>query len=407
MMSMHREYNGRAHGVPHTPHNYTDTHTASDNTNTNTPVFHVALITAGELRSFAFVEKSWERYLIKPWKKHIKLFAHIVQTTNCPLASYGLSRLSKLATEYELSSSTSLIPSREIFSRMPSCLTTPEYFPRWQKRFGGFARGNFIDMYTRRKRAYELSRAYGEQHQIEWDLVVFLRLDTAFYDPVIDLYSIYQMIQSHQRVSNITNGIFIPGSCNFGGVCDRFAIGLFSAMEIYFESDWPFQVLDMSCQSPEETQHLLGHIPTDKYEGYVPTMKTIAQLKEELTVHIPTSETILSLWFVMKNLTQLNYDRDIAFATLRVEHAPGYCSLSRSDYIYKYPNKTADGSGFIWDADKHSMYDLTSPFKRGDLEGSWEKRCGNHTLHLDVKKMCLNYPSCSCNKPFGYLYLGI
>jgi hypothetical protein len=408
---MHHEYNGRVHGLPMFSYD-------------NQTTFQVAVITAGELRSFLFVEKSWERYFLKEWKNHIKIFGHIVQTPNCPLASAGLNKFVKLATDYELSSSVPLLSAKETLSRLPPCLVTPEYRPRWEKRFSGFSRGNFVDMYARRKRAFDLAMAYAEQRSFQWDLIFFLRLDTAFYDPPLHLYSIYQVLKQYEGSStsqpldtpqpfqSSSPAVFIPGSCNFGGLCDRFAIGLPQTMSIFFEPDWTFQVMDWSCSPPSpdtsktrSKSSLLSLLPINKYEGFIPTEDTIRKMKEDLTVHVPTSETILSLWMVLNNITQLNYDKNIAFATLRVEHSPGYCSLSRSDYIHHYPNQTS----FIWDPDKHAMYDIASPFKDFDLIGNHEQRCGNHTRHFirELPKICSNFPSCSCLKAFGHLYLGV
>jgi hypothetical protein len=395
MMSMHREINGRIHGLPKVPFPQ------------DFP-FNIAVITAGELRSFAYVEKSWERYFLNDWKSHIKIFGHLIHIPSCPLSSFAFRKFTKLATDYEYFSSTSLLSPTETLSRLPSCLTTPEYRPRWVKRFQTNGRGNFIDMTSRRKRAYELARAYGITHQIQWDLIFFLRLDTAFYDPPLDLYSIYSLLKKSEEPTETTGSgrnpaIFIPGSCNFGGMCDRLAFGLPETMDVYFETDWPLKVMAMSCAPAEETAYLLPQLAQGKYEGFVPELDTIRKMKEDLTVHVPSSETMLSLWAVMNNITQLNYDKDIAFATLRVEHAVGYCSLTRRDYIHHYPNQTQ----FIWDPDKHSMYDLTSPFKGLDLVASREERCGNRTQHLDLEKICATYPSCSCLKNFGHLYMGV
>jgi hypothetical protein len=458
---MHREYNGRLHGLQYS--NFSESKLTS---------FNIALITAGELRSFPFVEKSWDRYFLKKYKANIKIFGHIIAPQplppsgsssasgstssshhhQCPLTTFGLQRFHKIATEYEISSPVSYIPSRDILNRLPLPLKQSSNYPKWKKRLGEISRGNYVDMFVRRKRAYELALHYSEIHQLKWDLIFFLRLDTAFYDPSLDLYSIYQTIlkfeqensipiipskpspdQGPEQLSNqgpeqntqiLSHGIFIPGSCNFGGVCDRFAIGTPEAMDLYFQTDWYFKVLDwayakitsrssssstsFSSTSPEiltlsDETLLRDYLPRGKYENFNPTLPFITEMRNEIILQQPTSETMLSLWFVLNNITQLNYDRDLAFATLRVEHANDYCNMTRIEYIYQHPNRTA----FIWDPDKYPMYDVASPYLRFDHTASPELRCGAHTQHLDVKKICERVGACNCNRSFGHLYKGV
>ena len=44
-------------------------------------------------------------------------------------------------------------------------------------------RGNVIDMYDRRARAYELANIYAAANNIVWDGVLYIRLDSATYEP--------------------------------------------------------------------------------------------------------------------------------------------------------------------------------------------------------------------------------
>jgi hypothetical protein len=44
---------------------------------------------------------------------------------------------------------------------------------------------------------------------------------------------------------------------------------------------------------------------------------------------------------------------------------------------------------------------------RFDHTASPELRCGAHTQHLNVTKICQHYPACNCNRTFGHLYLGV
>jgi hypothetical protein len=317
-------------------------------------------------------------------------------------AAYGLTRFRAIAADYEVSSPSPYVPTRDIMNRLPAKLKTDQYIHRWQKRLGAFGRGNFVDMAARRKRAYELARSYAAIHKFEWDLIFFVRLDLAFYDPVLDFYSIYRYMKQFSELNaGLSKPLFIPGACNFGGACDRIAMGLPNAMDIYFEQDWVFQVFDMACKTEEETKYLVGHMEPEKFENHITGVGDVESGKFQITIDEPSSEHILALWLIMNNMTQLNFDGMLAFVTLRTEHAEGYCSLTREGYTQLYPNSTQ----FLWDPDKMTSY-LTSGHNNLDLDASYEKRCGNHTLHLHVKQTCLEFPGCGCNKPYGYLYMG-
>jgi hypothetical protein len=432
---MHREYNGRAHGLKF--YNSSDLPeilaTFPQPSSPQHPPLKIALITAGELRSFVFVIKSWEKYFLKKYKHSIKIFGHLLRGSNCSLYHHNLQKFHSLATEYEIYSPRSSFNSpSDLLHKFPSSLKETKAFEPWFQRFSSSSRGNFLDMFTRRKRAYDLAISYSEAHNFKWDLIFFVRPDTAFYDPSLDLYSIFQTIHEFEAKNSISSsipssasspgaqtilshGIFVPGSCNFGGVCDRFAIGTPEAMNLYFELDWVFKVINWAFSPPNITSDvfLLSQLlPRGKYENLEPNLDFVTEMRKEVTEPIggPTSETMLSLWFVLKNITQLNYDRNLAFATIRVEHADAYCNMTRLQYIYQHPNRTAGvplPETFLWDPDKHPSYDIASAYARFDFVASYEQRCGGHLEHLNVTKICQHQLSCHCNKPYGFLYMGI
>jgi hypothetical protein len=430
---MHREYNGRVHGLK--SYNSSDLPeilaTYPKPSSPHIPL-KIALITTGELRSFLFVIKSWEKYFLKKYKHSIKIFGHLLRGSNCSLFHHNLQKFHSLATEYEIYSPISSFYSQsDLLQKLPKSLKEkePKVFDPWFQRFSSLSRGNYLDMFTRRKRAYDLAMSYSETHNFKWDLIFFLRPDTAFYDPALDLFSIYQTIHefesknsihspsssssSHPSQTILSHGIFVPGSCNFGGVCDRLAIGTPEAMSLYFETDWVLQVIDWAFSPPNQTADALllaDLLPRGKYENLEPNLEFIQEMRKEVTEQQPASETMLSLWFVLKNITQLNYDRNLAFATIRVEHADAYCNMTRLQYIYQHPNRTAGvplPETFLWDPDKHPSYDIASAYARFDFVASYEQRCGLHLAHLNVTKICQQQPSCRCDKPYGYLYMGV
>jgi hypothetical protein len=65
-------------------------------------------------------------------------------------------------------------------------------------------------MHARRARAYELARDYALRHSFEWDLIVFIRFDTAIYNPIFDFYKWHLHILQINQASG-SKGIFIPG----------------------------------------------------------------------------------------------------------------------------------------------------------------------------------------------------
>eukprot|EP01041_Mallomonas_annulata_P001437 gene1437-2767_t len=336
--------------------------------------FRIAIVTAGAFRSFAFVEKSWRRYVTSPWKENIFIFAHVVASKNCIFSHKGLEALRNISTEIEVGySNTPLIPPRIVQKKLPDSLKKSDYFRGHAK---GMNRGNFFDMHMRRIRAYEMARGYAERQEFTWDLVVLLRLDTAFYSPKVEFARIYRGLQSYMNTTN-RSAIYIPSICNFYGVCDRMAIGLPKEMEVYFQPEWPFEVLKWAV-SPS--------IGLDQ---------EIVQTKQMMATD-GNSEHILKCWFIMNNLTEV-YSRPgqriLGFVTLRTATADAYCNMTRHDYLYKYPKINE----FIWEPDKVPGYpDQGSVYSGFDLVADAAERCGP-IYKLNATALCMTR-ECNCGK---------
>jgi hypothetical protein len=352
--------------------------------------FRVAVLTAGSIRSFAYVEKSWKRYLIEPWKKSLSIFAHAIGLPHCQISKVGLELLHDICTEYEISySQAALLPYHEIVPRIPG------YYYRFKEYMAQFSptmsRGNYFDMHARRHRVYEMAANYALRNGFEWDLVMFLRLDIAFYAPRLELWQWYSLLQNYnngttkgstelargtekeKRTIHSQPGVLIPNSCNFHGVCDRIAIGLPAQMAIYFKKDFVFEVLDWTVDEVPETHQLYYPKSYMRSNG--------------------NSEHILECWFLMNNLTQLFFAKPqpLVFVTVRSVHASSYCALSRDDYVKHYP--TYD---FIFDPDKTTANsDLTRPASDLDLISSSEQRCGGRMSHLNSTLACM-HSGCQC-----------
>jgi hypothetical protein len=349
----------------------------SDLTHENHPPsgqFRVAVLTAGSIRSFGYVEKSWKRYLIEPWKKSLSIFAHAIGLPHCQISKIGLELLHDVCTEYEISySQAALLPYHEVVPRIPG------YYSRFKEYMAQFSptmsRGNYFDMHARRHRVYEMAANYALRNGFEWDLIMFVRLDIAFYAPRLELWQWFHLLQNYNNGTDGINqpGILIPNSCNFHGVCDRIAIGLPKQMEIYFKKDFVFDVLEWTVDEVPETHQL-----------YYPKSYMRAN---------GNSEHILECWFLMNNLTQLYFEKPqpLVFVTVRSVHASAYCALSRDDYVQHYP--TFD---FIFDPDKTTANsDLTRPASDFDLVANSEQRCGARMSRVNSTLACM-HSSCQC-----------
>ncbi len=187
---------------------------------------NIALITAGALRSFVYTFKSWETNIFDQYPQ-VKIFAHILASnSNCSIYTEGLKLLRNRATVLELGD-----PNTPLIAPLSVAKIKAEVHPRVQSfaiensQNSNHQKGNIIDMYDRRARAYELAIKYGVKNQILWDLVIFIRLDIAIYSPNLDLYHYYKKLVDYKQSNNIQTVISHKG-CNFKGYCDRILIGL-------------------------------------------------------------------------------------------------------------------------------------------------------------------------------------
>eukprot|EP01041_Mallomonas_annulata_P001166 gene1166-2266_t len=282
----------------------------------------VAVITSGAIRSFAFVEKSWRRYLLEPWSGSVFIFAHIIASKRCPIATRGVALLQDIAEEVEvLWSSAPLVTQKKIERFLPAA------FKKVNQHKGvghGLSHGNIFDMWARRTRAYHMAVAYAERKEVPWDLIIMVRLDTGFYSPTLQLHQWHHSLMNYRNEKG-HDGILIPSSCNFDGVCDRFAAGLPAAMDIYFREDWIFDALAWSLEPSAN--------------------KTIAEYQATILEDYDFywrfgSEKCLKLWFLMNNITDV-YPSDknmspLTFVTVRTGVGNAYCSRTRDTYAYGY-----------------------------------------------------------------------
>eukprot|EP01039_Chlorochromonas_danica_P009827 gene9826-10870_t len=254
-------------------------------TNTDKPSwknFKVAVLTAGDMRSFAFTARSWERYLLEPWAENVHLFAFVSAQPHCPLDDKGIDKLRDLATSYET--------------------------------IHKVKKGNVFDMYERRYRAYRLAIQYSEEKAFQWDLFLFTRTDIAYYSPIVPLYTYYTHLL-HNNIENKRRGIITPYMCRFNGICDRHAVGLSEEMAVYFERDWLMRLVHLY-----DSNTTMG-----------------AQLRASLRCpHI--SEQLPALWLQIHNITALEtVPRTIAFFTLRSSKGWEYCHSNR-DHVLSSTN---------------------------------------------------------------------
>lgn len=318
--------------------------------------FRVAVITAGALRSFAFVAKSWitNIFLNNRSAYKIDLFAHVINQNDCPMYTHSLNILKSLSTDIEI------FPNGQCLSNI-SYLNenVPQYYQYRQRMYGTMStpsKGNFIDMHARRSRAYELSKKYAKLKNIKYDLVLFIRPDAAFYHSHFDYYQLYKLLrqdsstnrrnsrnllyfnvvtrnqktknqkqnkqnynmesldrhhqQQQQQPPTRMNRIIIPDACNFGsggniaGICDRFAIGLPATMDIYFQPNFPIKVLQWTIR------------PNSTYESEVATIDGF--VRYNIRNNRSPSEYMLYAWFIMNDLIQVSLiPNPFAFITVR------------------------------------------------------------------------------------------
>ena len=347
----------------------------------------VAIITAGSLRSFVFVAKSWRDNLFgDKYPNVVDIFAHVVLNLNtrkgrqrhsqCPFEVEGLKELQSIATEIEVSSPAPLDSEDTIRKEVPlshfirdaeywTLLTTP-------------MKGNVVDMYSRRSRAYQMAKSYSRRHSITYDLFVLLRLDSAFYTSDLNYIQWYFLLRTCNGTES-NNAIIprrvllTPDGCDFGGVCDRMAVGLEAVMDIYFQPNWPFKVLQWS-------------VLTKGFINQENSIRSYIQKRNSL------SENLLFGWLLLNNITQIILrPNKISFITLRTIYGGKYCSVSREAFV--------SDEGVFWADRAMSFYYHGEPLGGNDSATSTDVRCGPvYQKFSNTTAICLAYASCGCEK---------
>lgn len=304
--------------------------------------YNFAIITAGHIRSFYYVMQSWERYIFSPLlEDNMYLFSHIVvspSSRDCPIVTRGLQGITKLSAEYEISYSDAPFTSHESFPNICCNGTHPNTI----------ASGGVLDMHQRRRRAYTLSRHFAIRYDIQWDLVIFLRPDAAFFGTRVDFHRLYLLLHLYQATSHAP-GILVPGSCNFNWLCDRMAVGLPQTMDIYFNISAP-QAAAWYAVHPD-------HFPD---HGEAACM----------------SELVLAIWLWLHGVHHLELEGYAGFATLRMECGALYCKSSRKDFLHggciQWMDTTLIGVG---------GNNLRLPVSDEDIIANSTFRCGKHSLY--------------------------
>ena len=347
----------------------------------NTTEFNVAIIVSGAIRSFMFTFESWSRYIIKPWKRNIHIFAHIIQDNDeCQLFQKGLTMLKEIATTVEVGSRVPFMPLDYIRDSLP--VEYKKFLNQKRSGHGPNTNSKYVDMNFRRSRAYELALAYQDATNLQYHALLFLRPDTAFYAPELPLFEWYQNLQylesNYQRP-----GLVIPMECNFHGLCDRHIFGLSHTIKTYAKHEWIFDVLHWSLQKHPYDQSNFRYNYTGKnvhlwqkpikysrydivaanhshslhvesagidYTGITkPGMNGpsvfVNQWFRQHTTYNDIKSTLKKLkgfrsmefihlaWLVMNNWTQVSLFPRSNFVTLRLSYAESYCSHNRREFV--------------------------------------------------------------------------
>jgi hypothetical protein len=165
----------------------------------------------------------------------------------------------------------------------------------------------YADMWSERNKAFEMAKQLVAERGRSYKYVVFTRTDNALAAPLI-LSELARIIDTSPSTEST---LIVPGCCDFGGICDRFAAGTWDAMEMYME--------------PERW--------IEEYHVAIPTL-------QEAHPHISfqkQSERNLQGHFFLRNLTRI--DQPISFTTLRRGSMEKYCA-NRNDFETNWTEKT-------------------------------------------------------------------
>jgi hypothetical protein len=328
--------------------------------------FRVAVVTAGGLRSFAVAFQSWKRYILDPWEGHVFLFAAVTGHRSCEMSSIGMRLLEGAATDLEVSysstpSNNALHPKRSEDRKRVMCdrLTASNS----QKAAGGAS-----DMFATRARAYDLAINYAKAEKIHWDLVLFIRPDLAFYGPVFQFYRYYSILKHRKHISG-RREVIIPRACNFGGYCDRLAVGLGPEMTAYFQNDF-IGVLDTMVKGSEQ------------YTRFA----SVADF-------CPSSERLLRGWlYGYNNISALSADSTMSVFTLRQKYAESYCSFGWGETVKQFLSHWTD---LMTSFTEHGAHLPSAE----DLLHDPILRCGDMFLQ-NITRMCQS-PLCFCEANNG------
>lgn len=345
---------------------------------------NIAILTAGALRSFAYTAKSWENYLLTQQNSYtdllnVKLFAHVLHDNlRCPIARIGLTHLQQFATVLEIGD-VATAPGDQPESITETLAKIPQRFVRYfpyLRRDGNYkhARGNVIDMHRRRARAFSLALQYGKINEIFWDAVLFVRPDTAFYSPRLDLYQMASnLILSRKNESHSDHVVYSPTACNFHwGVCDRFMFLLFDDATKIFVNDYVFMALKWIDQADAvQAKFLRG-------------LKNMNSFSEQL----------MSAVFAMHNFQQQVPLPAISFITLRTMQGENYCRLSRGDFLALHHRSYETG------LDKTDILTgmpyRSTAFNGLDLQAAPSERCLSGILSVNISRVCQE--KCRCGE---------
>jgi hypothetical protein len=285
--------------------------------------FRVAVITAGSIRTFAYVAESWKRYIFAQWGRDVFLFGYVAANKNCPFEMLGVGLMKELATRVEVSYNRSLEITDHEVSR---------HLHKWYKNNGtrlgdGFeyqrmgsvmARGNVLDMQVRRAKAYTLALRYAREHHVTFDLVCFIRTDSPIYSPTPAFFEWYRVL-SFLGDSTNKPWIYSPRICGYkSGWCDRFVVGLPKQMRVFFDRHAYFKVLSWTATSE--------HNRSDS------DMQTVLSSQAN-------SETLLRIWLERINnishvaMSIADQEFRFSFLTLRSTVIGEYCRKNRIEFL--------------------------------------------------------------------------
>jgi hypothetical protein len=206
---------------------------------------------------------------------------------------------------------------------------------------------------------------------------MFIRLDSAFYAPKIELSQYYHGLVNHTKVTG-QKSIILPSGCRFGGYCDRFAVGLSSEMSVYFNHSALYNVVSWAYAISKNHSTVMK-----KHKQHILHAKDCG------------SETMLMYWlrYISNIYNGQTVPNSLSFITLRSMHANKYCNNTRAKLM-----KMSEVDGLAW-TDKSMAVNLKNSVRpQGfDLVLDPLQRCGEEVYRLNATELCLR-EECMCEK---------